>query len=95
MTPSHALSDITLQEYLLSEGIPGVSGIDTRALTRRLRVSGVMMGAVAVDVLPDEALAQLRRGPRYDDHGLCWTGVNERSLRLGGGRNGIQWSGAR
>ena len=66
LTPSHALSDITLQEYLLSEGIPGVSGIDTRALTRRLRVSGVMMGAVAVDVSPDEALAQLRQGPRYE-----------------------------
>ncbi len=66
LTPSHALSDITLHEYLLSEGIPGVSGIDTRALTRRLRVSGVMMGAVAVDVSPDEALAQLRRGPRYE-----------------------------
>ena len=62
LTPSHALSDITLHEYLLSEGIPGVSGIDTRALTRRLRVSGVMMGAVAVDVSPDEALAQLRQG---------------------------------
>ena len=66
LTPSHALSDITLHEYLLSEGIPGVSGIDTRALTRRLRVSGVMMGAVAVDVSPDEALAQLREGPRYE-----------------------------
>ena len=66
LTPSHALSDITLQEYLLSEGIPGVSGIDTRALTRRLRVSGVMMGAIAVDVSPDEALAQLREGPRYE-----------------------------
>ena len=66
LTPSHALSDITLQEYLVSEGIPGVSGIDTRALTRRLRVGGVMMGAVAVDVSPDEALAQLRQGPRYE-----------------------------
>ena len=66
LTPSHALSDITLHEYLLSEGIPGVSGIDTRALTRRLRVSGVMMGAVAVDASPEEALAQLRHGPRYE-----------------------------
>ena len=65
-TPSHALSDITLHDYLLSEGIPGVSGIDTRALTRRLRVSGVMMGAVAVGVSPEEALARLREGPRYE-----------------------------
>ena len=65
-TPSHALSDITLHDYLLSEGVPGVTGIDTRALTRRLRLRGVMMGAVAVGVSPEEALAQLRQGPRYE-----------------------------
>ena len=66
LTPSHALSELTLHNYLLSQGIPGVSGIDTRALTRRLRLSGVMMGAVAVGVSPEEALEQLQRGPRYD-----------------------------
>ena len=65
-TPSHALSDITLDDYLRSEGIPGVSGIDTRALTRRLRASGVMMGAITVGTPPEEALAQLRAGPRYE-----------------------------
>src|SRR5881409_2669068 len=34
--PSHWHSDMTLHEYLASEGVPGVSGVDTRALTRRL-----------------------------------------------------------
>ena len=69
-TPSHALSDRTLHDYLRSQSIPGVSGVDTRALTRRLRVSGVMMGAVAVGVSPEEALAHLRQGPRYEDINL-------------------------
>ena len=65
-TPSHALSELTLDDYLRSQDIPGVSGIDTRALTRRLRVGGVMMGAVAVDVSPEEALTHLGQGPRYE-----------------------------
>jgi carbamoyl-phosphate synthase small subunit len=42
--PSHWQSSGSLQEYLKSSGIPGLSGIDTRALTRRLRSAGVMMG---------------------------------------------------
>ena len=54
-TPSHALSEMTLHDYLASQDIPGVSGIDTRALTRRLRLQGVMMGAIAVGISPQEA----------------------------------------
>ena len=64
-TPSHALSERTLHDYLASQNVPGISGIDTRALTRRLRVHGVMMGAIAVGISPQEALAQLQRGPQY------------------------------
>ncbi len=64
-TPSHALSERTLHDYLASQNIPGISGIDTRALTRRLRVQGVMMGAIAVGISPQEALKQLQRGPKY------------------------------
>ncbi len=44
--PSHALMTATLHQYLLERGVPGISGVDTRALTRRLRVAGVMMGAI-------------------------------------------------
>ncbi|GAI32020.1 unnamed protein product, partial [marine sediment metagenome] len=38
--PSHWQSSSTLHEFLLSSGIPGISGIDTRALTRHLRSIG-------------------------------------------------------
>jgi carbamoyl-phosphate synthase small subunit len=65
LTPSHALSEQTLDDYLASQDVPGISGIDTRALTRRLRLQGVMMGAIAVGISPQEALAQLQQGPQY------------------------------
>ncbi|MBI2760749.1 MAG: glutamine-hydrolyzing carbamoyl-phosphate synthase small subunit [Chloroflexi bacterium] len=66
-TPSHPLGGPSLREYLTERGIPAVGGIDTRALTRRIRTAGVMMGAIAVDESPDQALARLRDMPRYDD----------------------------
>lgn len=52
----HDLSDIashwscvkTLDQWLYEEKIPGICGIDTRELTKKLRVHGVMMGAVVV-----------------------------------------------
>ena len=65
-TPSHSLSTTTLDAFLADQGVTGVSGVDTRAVTRRLRDRGVMMGMVAVDEPPEEALARLRRLPGYD-----------------------------
>jgi len=63
--PSHWRSQGTLDGYLASSGIPGIEGVDTRALTRRLRSAGVMMGAITARP-PDDALARLRELPRYD-----------------------------
>ena len=65
--PSHSLSDKTLDEYLASEDIPGIAGVDTRAITRRLRSRGVMMGAIAVDESPEEALRRIAEMPPYVD----------------------------
>ncbi len=55
-----------MQEFLLANGIPGISGIDTRALTRRLRSVGVMMGIVTSEMTAKEALKELKKLPRYD-----------------------------
>ncbi len=68
--PSHWRSEMTLHEYLLSEGVPAIAGIDTRALTRRLRTAGVMMGAITTDETVDEALARLRSAPTYGETDL-------------------------
>ena len=43
---SHHLAGRSLDEWLRSEGIPALSGIDTRALTKRLREKGTMLGAI-------------------------------------------------
>jgi carbamoyl-phosphate synthase small subunit len=64
--PSHWHSTRTLPEFLLAYGIPGISGMDTRALTRRLRSSGVMMGILSSEMTTEEALEELRSLPRYD-----------------------------
>jgi len=45
--PSHWASKQTISEWLSSEGIPGISDIDTRALVSKIRESGVMMGVLA------------------------------------------------
>ncbi|HEV8575217.1 MAG TPA: glutamine-hydrolyzing carbamoyl-phosphate synthase small subunit [Dehalococcoidia bacterium] len=68
--PSHWGAEMTLHDYLASQDIPGLAAIDTRAITRRLRTTGVMMGALTSDETADEALARLRSLPRYDDTDL-------------------------
>ena len=67
LSPSHSSSTSTLGEFLAAQGVPGISGVDTRAITRRLRTRGVMMGAIAVDETPESALERLRRLPRYGE----------------------------
>ena len=63
--PSHRLSRETLHEYLLRAGVGGIAGIDTRALTRHLRASGVVMGTVTRDESVEVALTRLRGEPDY------------------------------
>lgn len=56
MIASHWNLSMTLDEWLYKEKISGISGIDTRELTKKLRTSGVMMAALAVsDTEIDEA----------------------------------------
>jgi carbamoyl-phosphate synthase small subunit len=71
--PSHPLGGLTLREYLAQAGVPAITGVDTRALTRRLRTAGVMMGTITTDETPHQALARLRDLPRYGDLDLVST----------------------
>jgi carbamoyl-phosphate synthase small subunit len=57
----------SLDEFLKVNGVIGICGIDTRALTRRLRHEGVMMGALSTEATASELLAQLHdRTAAYD-----------------------------
>jgi carbamoyl-phosphate synthase small subunit len=45
--PSNWRSRESLQAYLVRHGVAGISGIDTRALVRRLRTTGALNGLIA------------------------------------------------
>lgn len=51
--PSNFRCKKTLDAFLKEKGIPGICGIDTRAVTKRIREKGVMNAAVA-DKIPDD-----------------------------------------
>ncbi|MFC2040599.1 glutamine-hydrolyzing carbamoyl-phosphate synthase small subunit [Chloroflexota bacterium] len=63
--PSHYLNQSTVDAYLAENKIPGIHGLDTRALTRKLRSAGVMMGIISPTKTPEEALAELKKQPDY------------------------------
>ncbi len=65
--PSHYRSDGAIDEYLAGQSIVGISKVDTRAVTRRIRREGAMMGCVTSELSPEEARERLGRAPRYDD----------------------------
>jgi carbamoyl-phosphate synthase small subunit len=54
----------SLAEYLEGNGIPGIQGIDTRALTKRLRVRGALNGFISTEGVSEaEALRQAKEWP--------------------------------
>ena len=63
--PSNRRSTGTVEEYLEAGNVPGLSGIDTRSLTRRIRSTGVMMGILTSELTTQEALAELKHMPSY------------------------------
>ena len=77
-TPSHPRDGITLDAYLAAAGITGIAEVDTRALTRRIRSEGVMLGLI---VHPDEierAQARLRDLPAYETQDFIEVGTARR-----------------
>lgn len=63
---SHPRSQGTLRELLVSRGIVAIDQVDTRAVTRRIRAHGVMLGTVTTHETYEEALARVRALPAYD-----------------------------
>jgi carbamoyl-phosphate synthase small subunit len=62
--PSSWRSKGRLEDLLEARGVPGIQGIDTRALTRHLRTRGVMRGCVsALDLDADSLIEKARQSP--------------------------------
>ena len=58
---SNYRADMSLAEYLAQNQVIGIEGIDTRALTRRLRISGAMRGILSTDEVDDAKLVDRAR----------------------------------
>lgn len=56
---SHSLSEKTLSEFLAEYEVPGISGIDTRALTLKIRRFGAMKGALTTEDISDDELKEM------------------------------------
>src|SRR5688572_6945625 len=65
--PSNWRATGTLDEYLKRANIPGIQGIDTRALTKHLRSRGAMQGCLTSDeISADEAVDRARQAPAME-----------------------------
>jgi carbamoyl-phosphate synthase small subunit len=57
-------ADFTVAKYLEDNGIPGIEGIDTRALTKKLRVRGALKGFISTEgVSTGEAVKRAQEWP--------------------------------
>jgi carbamoyl-phosphate synthase small subunit len=57
-------ADRSLADYLERNGVPGIEGIDTRALTRKLRVRGAINGFISTEAISaEEAVQRAREWP--------------------------------
>jgi carbamoyl-phosphate synthase small subunit len=62
--PSNWRSTQSLPDYLKQHNIPGIFGIDTRSLTRKIRSVGAMNGAISTEILdPERLLALVKQAP--------------------------------
>jgi carbamoyl-phosphate synthase small subunit len=56
----------SLDDYLKNHGIPGISGVDTRAITKRLRIHGALKACISTENISDEEALKRARD---------WTGI--------------------
>jgi len=56
--PSNFRNEMTLDAFLKQQGVVGIEGVDTRALTRVLRNYGSMRGVIAIGEMSDEEAMQ-------------------------------------
>jgi carbamoyl-phosphate synthase small subunit len=73
LAPLHSnyRADMSLDQYLKENNLIGIEGIDTRALTRKIRITGAMRGVLSTEILDDEKLvARAKSGAQME--GADW-----------------------
>lgn len=100
--PSNWRSEISLPDYLKRHGVMGIEGIDTRALTRHLRIHGAMRGVISTqETDPARLVERARALPSMEGQNLVtrvapaapyrWDGERPQAVTLEPG--GCAWVG--
>ncbi len=85
--PSNWRATGSLDRFLTDHGVVGISGIDTRALTRRLRGDGVMRGVISSgSATPDTLVAKANAVPSLVGMDLVREVTTDRPFRWEGER---------
>ncbi|WP_457614509.1 glutamine-hydrolyzing carbamoyl-phosphate synthase small subunit [Methanopyrus sp.] len=92
--PIHPRAETTLDEFLKDHGVPGIAGVDTRMLTRKIRTEGAMRG-VLVPYEPDdrpsneELLERVRKVPHISKMDLVPQVSTRKKYRFSDGKQEI------
>lgn len=100
--PSNWRAELSLPDYLKRNGVMGIEGIDTRALTRHLRINGAMRGIISTEVSDPAVLVERARAlPSMEGQNLVtrvapkapyrWDGERPQTVSLSA--NSCAWVG--
>ena len=82
--PSNWRAQQKLESYLQENEIVGIADIDTRALTKRLRIEGTMKGIITTEELPKEELvAKAKQAPGLSGRDLVGQVTRDEVFRVG------------
>ena len=65
--PSNWRNEQTLEAFLEEQDIPTLVGVDTRAITRKIRNHGVLQGVIVPAEMPEEEVQKLLAAPEMHD----------------------------
>jgi carbamoyl-phosphate synthase small subunit len=70
-TTSSWRAEVSLQEFLFCNGVVGIEGVDTRAITRRIRAAGAMKAGITTESISvEEFLQQVQAQPHLIEQNL-------------------------
>ncbi len=91
-SPSNWRSSKTLHQLMVERGLTGIQGVDTRAITLRIRSAGVTSGLITDH--PEQALERLRATQSYDETDFVYNVTTKAPYAWGySGRESVETSG--
>jgi carbamoyl-phosphate synthase small subunit len=88
--PSNWRSEICIGDFLKKYQIPGICGIDTRALTKRLRTEGTMKGILTTEADSDpELLAKVKALPALSGQNFVKIASTAQPYTVGNGSKSV------